>query len=1121
MSFFYDLNKKLDSIRATPEVTHKQLNERDEGKPGKNFAKIAKDAGERYGSKAAGERVAGAVRNKLKAQGKLEEEGMSRAAKGYEKYGKQGMEALAKAGRDGKALDPIRKKYDKYDEGIEDRLKDLDPTNPVNIPAYKRKAAEQGRPVKETSKKPEQRSMSEAAAPVDFDKVLDAIAALYGDDMWNNDAMQDLASELEQAGPTNRELDFIIAKGRLPKRLAGIQFSAGDNVQFGESGAPMTAKQKSFAALAPPTDKITFADKIAGAKKEVDEMLGDVAAEAMRSALGGGRGRNAGMEESAGGFTQADWDKVARKKRHLMMLNPNLEPEDAEQIAAEKLGYDYEEVLAWIEGDQNMEEAVKERSKGTAFDLSTRKVDTPKAGSTERGAKHDIKHSTSDPRYTGRTVTRRTDAQGISVGADDDSDTQAGPRGRGRPKGTKGAIGAKGPSGKSKLMTKEGEVDIRDQGEYDQEGDMAKDDIKTIMRHAQALSKVLGDHDNLPEWVQSKLAKIESMMVSVDEYMQNQQDDGEEPIAEKAVSKKQQRFMGMVHSAQKGEKPASRAVGKVANTMKPKDTADFAKTKHKGLPEKKKKEVDETSEDGRLTTTRTGPGKTLTTSTTGRVSATIDKNKMSVKPGKSDKQMDDDTDTASNKDTSSTKTNSMVGKGIYDSMNRELELMIAESMSINMSDSTEGSKSLTITATDEDALKLGMLLKNAGLGGGDDMHSHGEQPCATCGMPDCGCGDVQEAVDDNAPDYPTNTEQADNNFGYAGGLNKPKTDVAGDGQSTVPVTAVHTQAEDALRRMMEMAGIRTEDNIDLGPASPEVARMSKDEVNAALRSGMSPKIDLGPTSPDIASMSNDEVNAALTLGLSPDISGMDPDSVNAEFGKDDRQYEDSIQRMREMAGIQEFSVKLDSPPRTGSYPHQIYGKDSERYDAVQTGSGPESQRVNQYYQNKPAGSYDSGQKYTDERDADYADRLNAVRAARIANNELTPGEWIQKGTNAVRKAFGGQDKPLKPAKTVVDLDGPQSYPSARYVGSDEFNKRKYLDPKADAQYKARQKALFPDDFKEGKGDGNLANNAKPYDKVTQGDVIAGRLGKDEKGGKEKQVEESIFALTNQWKAYKG
>lgn len=46
---------------------------KDEGKPGKNFAKIAKSAGKRYGSKEAGERVAGAVRQKLKKAGKLEE----------------------------------------------------------------------------------------------------------------------------------------------------------------------------------------------------------------------------------------------------------------------------------------------------------------------------------------------------------------------------------------------------------------------------------------------------------------------------------------------------------------------------------------------------------------------------------------------------------------------------------------------------------------------------------------------------------------------------------------------------------------------------------------------------------------------------------------------------------------------------------------------------------------------------------------------------------------------------------------------------------------------------------------------------------------------------------------
>lgn len=41
---------------------------------------------------------------------------MSRAAKGHEKYGKEGMAALAKAGKEGKSLEPIKAKYNKYDE---------------------------------------------------------------------------------------------------------------------------------------------------------------------------------------------------------------------------------------------------------------------------------------------------------------------------------------------------------------------------------------------------------------------------------------------------------------------------------------------------------------------------------------------------------------------------------------------------------------------------------------------------------------------------------------------------------------------------------------------------------------------------------------------------------------------------------------------------------------------------------------------------------------------------------------------------------------------------------------------------------------------------------------------
>lgn len=60
-----------------------------------------------------------------------------------------------------------------------------------------------------------------------------------------------------------------------------------------------------------------------------------------------------------------------------------------------------------------------------------------------------------------------------------------------------------------------------------------------------------------------------------------------------AVSKKQQRFFGMVRAAQKGEGASSPEVAKVAASIKKKDAKDFASTKHKGLPEKKMKSFKE------------------------------------------------------------------------------------------------------------------------------------------------------------------------------------------------------------------------------------------------------------------------------------------------------------------------------------------------------------------------------------------------------------------------------------------------------------------------------------------------------------------------------------------------
>jgi hypothetical protein len=82
----------------------------------------------------------------------------------------------------------------------------------------------------------------------------------------------------------------------------------------------------------------------------------------------------------------------------------------------------------------------------------------------------------------------------------------------------------------------EGPTNIEDRGEYDQEGDMAKDNIHTIVRNARELESVIGDNDNLPEWVQDKLANIKGMMTAVSEYMQTQQErepDGQVAIAEK------------------------------------------------------------------------------------------------------------------------------------------------------------------------------------------------------------------------------------------------------------------------------------------------------------------------------------------------------------------------------------------------------------------------------------------------------------------------------------------------------------------------------------------------------------------------------------------------------------
>jgi hypothetical protein len=61
--------------------------------------------------------------------------------------------------------------------------------------------------------------------------------------------------------------------------------------------------------------------------------------------------------------------------------------------------------------------------------------------------------------------------------------------------------------------------DKYDEGEYDQEGDMAKSDLRSIMANAKRLHDMIEDADNLPEWVQSKITKAEDYISTVANYM--------------------------------------------------------------------------------------------------------------------------------------------------------------------------------------------------------------------------------------------------------------------------------------------------------------------------------------------------------------------------------------------------------------------------------------------------------------------------------------------------------------------------------------------------------------------------------------------------------------------------
>jgi hypothetical protein len=490
----------------------------------------------------------------------------------------------------------------------------------------------------------------------------------------NRMTLQDLDKERTQS-PTS------------PEGLKRAQQRLGQQSPIKEKMNP--AKAKSFAALAPPKDKITFADKIAGAKKEVDEMLGDVAAEAMKSALSG---KQKTLDKNDNGRLDANDFAMLRK--------------GGKQKTAE-------------EDDNNPFTNYKKP-----------RTDKPRVGDVEHGSKHDIEHT-----KTGRKVTRRVDDQGNSVGSDTDDEGNArDKRSRGRPKG---------PAKGTERVTSKA---IKHKGEREKKG---------------SAGSVSDSGKALQGFMIGNKPKNEPGKVSV----RNKMKEGDADPTDNDS--------GDLKAAMALLKKAGYKVSKSADKESTADRDDHAEqagkkfTKDVEAAEKKPKKKEKTEEAG-------GSG----------------------------------TPTAS--------SGFSYGQGIYDSLNRDLENAITESMSqldesmsINMSDSTEGGKSLTITASDEDALKLATLLKSAGLGGGGDSEGYGG------GAPDGSCGEEEiDEVSMNEPDYPTNTETG-SSMQYSGGLDGPKSTgqstLTGGGIPNLDADRQHSYAEaeeDALHRMMEMAGVK-------------------------------------------------------------------------------------------------------------------------------------------------------------------------------------------------------------------------------------------------------------------------------------------------------------------------
>ena len=103
----------------------------------------------------------------------------------------------------------------------------------------------------------------------------------------------------------------------------------------------------------------------------------------------------------------------------------------------------------------------------------------------------------------------------------------------------------------------------------------------------------------------------------------------------------------------------------------------------------------------------------------------------------------------------------------------------------------------------------------------------------------------------------------------------------------------------------------------------------------------------------------------------------------------------------------------------------------------------------------------------------------------------------QSGSQVTRTAQSGSETWAKAHPGLAAKEASRKKPSS--IKSQLSDVRDMI-----ARSKARQQSESLQVSEAKKGDGNLANNYPPYDKVTRGDIIAGAKGEDQMGGKKKK-----------------